>query len=218
MDRCPESPEDKDLFEDEDGCPEEDNDNDGLVDTEDKCPNIPEDYDAFQDEDGCPEDSSDTDGDGIFDDIDKCINRPENFNNYLDKDGCPDSAPKNIRITNDKIEIQQKILFQTGRAIILKQSYDILSSVGQVMRDYSKIRVRVDGHTDSRGTDAYNLDLSQKRSKSVRDHLIRIEGIDPSRLQFQGFGESKPIADNQIPSGREKNRRVEFTIIEGMEP
>ena len=156
---------------------------------EDKCPNIPEDYDAFEDEDGCPEDSADTDGDGIFDDIDKCINRPENFNNYLDKDGCPDSAPKNIRITDDKNEIQQKILFQTGRAIILKESYGILSSVGQVLRDYSKIRVRVDGHTDSRGTDAYNLDLSQRRSKSVRDHLIRIEGIDPSRLEFKGFGE-----------------------------
>jgi outer membrane protein OmpA-like peptidoglycan-associated protein len=88
IDQCPDEPEDKDGFQDEDGCPDPDNDGDGIPDALDKCPNEPEDKDGFQDEDGCPD--PDNDGDGIPDALDKCPNEPEDFDGFQDEDGCPD--------------------------------------------------------------------------------------------------------------------------------
>ena len=88
LDRCPKIPEDFDGFEDNDGCPEDDNDKDGIKDIADKCPNIAEDRDGYEDEDGCPED--DNDEDGIKDADDKCPNEPEDMDNYEDLDGCPE--------------------------------------------------------------------------------------------------------------------------------
>ena len=72
--------------------------------------------------------------------------------------------------------------------------------------------MRVEGHTDSRGSDAYNLTLSQKRAESVRNYLIS-RGVSPDRMEPRGFGESQPIADNRTEQGRSQNRRVEFIII-----
>jgi hypothetical protein len=102
VDQCPDVPEDKDGFQDEDGCPDYDNDNDGIYDLQDKCPNEPEDFDGFEDSDGCPD--PDNDRDGIPDNVDKCPNTPEDIDGYQDDDGCPDGggpgkmpgAPKNI--------------------------------------------------------------------------------------------------------------------------
>jgi outer membrane protein OmpA-like peptidoglycan-associated protein len=88
VDACPDDPEDKDGFQDEDGCPDLDNDGDGIPDSRDKCPNDPEDKDGFQDEDGCPD--LDNDGDGIPDAVDKCPNDPEDKDGFEDEDGCPD--------------------------------------------------------------------------------------------------------------------------------
>ncbi|HEX4419034.1 MAG TPA: OmpA family protein [Kofleriaceae bacterium] len=88
VDACPDEPEDKDGFQDEDGCPDPDNDGDGIPDVDDKCPNEPEDKDGFQDADGCPD--LDNDGDGIPDAIDKCPNEPEDKDGFEDEDGCPD--------------------------------------------------------------------------------------------------------------------------------
>ncbi len=87
-DACPDDPEDKDGFQDEDGCPDPDNDGDGIPDARDKCPNEPEDKDGFQDEDGCPD--PDNDKDGIPDAQDKCPNDPEDKDGFQDEDGCPD--------------------------------------------------------------------------------------------------------------------------------
>jgi hypothetical protein len=88
LDKCPTEPEDKDGFQDEDGCPDPDNDGDGIPDVLDKCPNEPEDKDHFEDEDGCPD--PDNDGDGIPDVLDKCPNQPEDKDGFQDEDGCPD--------------------------------------------------------------------------------------------------------------------------------
>ncbi len=93
IDRCPKDPEDKDGFEDNDGCPDKDNDNDGVPDLQDKCPNEAEDRDGFEEDDGCPE--SDNDKDGIPDDQDKCPRVAEDFDGIEDNDGCPD-------VDNDK--------------------------------------------------------------------------------------------------------------------
>ncbi len=88
IDKCPYEPEDFDGFQDADGCPDLDNDGDGIPDAIDKCPNEPEDFDGFQDADGCPD--LDNDGDGIPDALDKCPNEPESKYAWQDADGCPD--------------------------------------------------------------------------------------------------------------------------------
>jgi OmpA-OmpF porin, OOP family len=90
VDQCPDMPEDKDGFQDEDGCPDFDNDNDGIYDSQDQCPNDPEDFDGFEDSDGCPD--LDNDKDGIPDKLDKCPNTPEDMDGYQDEDGCPDGG------------------------------------------------------------------------------------------------------------------------------
>ena len=215
QDQCRTVPEDFDDFEDEDGCPEYDNDKDGLVDTKDECPNEPEDYDAFQDEDGCPEDLVDTDRDGIMDDVDRCINQPETKNQYMDADGCPDKRPNGVRVTDTAIVIEDKIYFETGKAVILSKSFDILNSVAQVLKDYDQIEVEVQGHTDSDGSGAYNRKLSDSRANSVRKYLIDA-GVQDERLQAKGYGEDVPIDTNETAEGKERNRRVEFKIVGGM--
>lgn len=87
-DKCPNAPEDRDGFEDDDGCPDKDNDKDGIPDLDDACPNSPEDRDGFEDNDGCPE--ADNDKDGILDAKDMCPNEKEDFDGFEDQDGCPD--------------------------------------------------------------------------------------------------------------------------------
>ena len=91
-DQCPTEAEDRDSYEDSDGCPEADNDLDTIPDTADKCPGKPEDADGFEDMDGCPD--PDNDKDGIPDDQDNCKDKPETVNGFDDKDGCPDVSDK----------------------------------------------------------------------------------------------------------------------------
>ncbi|MGC6508073.1 MAG: OmpA family protein [Myxococcota bacterium] len=213
-DQCVNEPEDLDLYMDTDGCPDIDNDSDGILDINDKCPNSAEDFDGFDDEDGCPEATADSDGDGILDDVDLCVSEPESINQYLDEDGCPDTAPTLVRITDDQIEITQKIQFARAKSTILPVSYPILDQVAQVMRDYPAIKIRVEGHTDSDGSDKYNQKLSQDRANSVRNYLTRSAGVEGSRLESKGWGENKPIQPNTTQEGKAANRRVEFHRIE----
>ncbi len=208
-DQCPTDPEDKDGFEDADGCPDKDNDLDGILDEKDKCPNQPEDFDQFQDDDGCPE--SDNDGDGIPDAKDQCPNEPEDFDGDQDDDGCPDLY-KSIIVKEDKIELKQKVFFKTNKATIMAVSFNMLEEVASALKENQKIKVRIEGHTDSVGRDKYNLKLSDQRAKSVRDFMIK-QGITPDRLVAIGYGEERPIADNSTEEGRDMNRRVEFNII-----
>ena len=212
-DQCIHDPEDKDGFQDEDGCPDPDNDKDTILDVVDKCPDVAEDFNGYQDDDGCPEGNTDRDGDGIRDDVDQCPDEPENINEYLDEDGCPDVKPQKVRITQEKIEITEKVLFETAKARIKPVSYGILDSVVQVMRDYPRIKVRVEGHTDSDGSDTYNLSLSKQRAEAVYTYLVQ-KGIEPSRLTHEGYGETNPIDTNRTTAGKANNRRVEFMITE----
>jgi outer membrane protein OmpA-like peptidoglycan-associated protein len=212
VDKCPDQPEDKDGFEDEDGCPDPDNDHDGIPDDKDACPNVAEDKDGWQDDDGCPD--YDNDGDGIPDDKDACPNDPETVNGFEDEDGCPDDPKKGLVVVKrDSIELYDKIYFAVDSDRILQKSFELLDNVARVIHDHAEIPViSIEGHTDSDGGDDYNLDLSDRRSKSVRQYLVD-KGIEPGRLRAQGFGESKPIADNSTDAGKAKNRRVEFRIV-----
>lgn len=240
-DGCPMEAEDKDGFEDADGCPDPDNDQDGILDADDKCPDTagiaekqgcperdtdgdgidddedkcpkqPEDKDGFEDEDGCPD--PDNDQDGIPDVDDKCPLEKETLNGVEDEDGCPDEDKTKVRVTETKIEILEKVFFDTGKSVIKQQSYELLNQVANVLKANPKInKIRIEGHTDDRGRDAYNQKLSQGRADSVKKYL-EAQGVEPGTLVATGYGESKPIADNETADGREKNRRVEFNILE----
>jgi outer membrane protein OmpA-like peptidoglycan-associated protein len=238
-DQCPDKPEDVDGFEDSDGCPDPDNDKDGLADVSDKCPNEPEDKDTFADDDGCPD--PDNDADGLLDTVDKCPNEPEDKDGFEDEDGCPDpdndkdgvadtadkcpndpgppdneGCPKkyaHIVVTQEKIELRQKIFFDTNKATIQPRSYALLDEIGNVLKGRSTMTVRIEGHTDSRGKRAHNMQLSQARAESVRQHLVGL-GVEAARMEPRGYGPDQPIETNKTAAGREKNRRVEFIITQ----
>ncbi len=235
-DQCPDDPEDLDGFEDEDGCPEDqDTDGDGISDTSDACVLVPEDADGYLDTDGCPE--PDNDLDGVLDGADRCPNEPEDPDGFQDEDGCPDldndadtltdvqdqcpnepgpvaeqGCPRvyeDVEVTATAIRINQKVYFEFDRAVIRPVSFDLLNTVAQVLTDYPDIQVQVEGHTDSRGRDSYNERLSGERAAAVRTYLIS-RGIADSRLTAQGYGEARPIDSNRTSAGRAANRRVEF--------
>ena len=216
-DQCPDDPEDKDDFEDEDGCPDPDNDNDQILDIDDLCPNDPEDYDEFEDQDGCPD--PDNDRDLILDVDDQCPGKDgedlesvrETYNQIDDHDGCPDGP---AIITGDTTSvILQEIYFEFDSAVIKKQSHPILEAVAKSLSVFTDIRlVEVQGHTDERGSDAYNLDLSQRRAESVVNFLVE-NGVARDRLDPVGYGERVPIDSRSNQNAWAKNRRVEFHVI-----
>ncbi|HYH97927.1 OmpA family protein [Hyalangium sp.] len=212
-DKCPLQPEDKDGFQDEDGCPDPDNDQDGILDSGDKCPLQLEDKDGFQDEDGCPD--PDNDRDGVNDADDQCPAEQETINGVDDADGCADQGEAQVEIQGRSIKILQKVYFATNKDVVLARSFPLLQQVGQVLRANSQLtKVRVEGHTDSRADDAFNMDLSQRRAGNVRKYLVEQAGIAPERLEAVGYGESQPVDTNKTEQGLENNRRVVFTILE----
>lgn len=209
-DECPLDSEDYDTHLDTDGCSDPDNDADGVVDDNDSCPDEAEDIDRFQDDDGCPD--NDNDEDTFVDAVDECPNRPEDFNGISDDDGCPDASL--IRVTRDAIVINDVIRFMTSRATLLPESFPILNQVAKVLVDHPEIlRVEVEGHADSDGSDEHNFKLSRERSKSVRYYLVD-RGVSEDRLTAKGYGEANPIDTNRTDTGRALNRRVEFRILE----
>jgi outer membrane protein OmpA-like peptidoglycan-associated protein len=286
-DQCPKEAEDKDGFEDSDGCPDPDNDKDGILDVDDKCPNeagdakhhgcpaIDTDKDGIEDaddacpkeagtaelkgcpdadkdgiadkddacpndagskelkgcpdtdkdgiadkDDACPKDAGpekfkgcpDTDKDGIPDNTDKCPTEPEDKNGPGGKDGCP-AAPR-VTLTDKKVELLEKVYFDTDKDTIQERSFPLLNEVSEVLKKNAQVtKVRIEGHTDSEGSTGHNQNLSQRRANAVMKYLTD-KGVDAKRLTAAGFGESKPIADNATEEGREKNRRVEMNVIE----
>ncbi|MBT3181359.1 MAG: OmpA family protein [Deltaproteobacteria bacterium] len=127
----------------------------------------------------------------------------------------PPPPPAEVEVAVDeKIIITQKIHFEFDRAVIRPISYPILDDVAMLLMQNPQLGlVRVEGHTDWIGSDTYNQQLSERRANSVRNYLIN-KGIAPQRLQAAGYGESRPIADNNSVKGRARNRRTEFTVVQ----
>ena len=207
-DTCPDDAEDVDNHADADGCPDPDNDGDGVLDGADKCADVAEDKDGFEDADGCPD--LDNDGDGVNDTSDKCPLEPETKNGYQDKDGCPDEVPEAVKKFSGKIE---GINFETGKATIKTDSFRVLDSAYAVLQQFPEVRVEVQGHTDNVGDDAKNLKLSQDRAQAVVDYFVK-KGLAADRLVAKGFGETKPVVENDTKANQALNRRVEFLLIQ----
>jgi len=120
--------------------------------------------------------------------------------------------------TEVKIELSGDILFGFDKWDIRPQAEQTLKNVAQVINQYQNTAVLVEGYTDSKGSDSYNQELSQKRADSVKDWHVENGEVDEARISTKGLGESKPIAPNEKddgsddPEGRQKNRRVEITV------
>ena len=176
------------------GCP--DTDGDGIEDRQDACPNEA----GLAEFDGCP----DTDGDGIADPDDEC---PEVAGTAANN-GCPEPT---VEVVNELNEYSKTVLFDLNKATIRPESEEALESIHDIMHEYSNTIFHIEGHTDSQGSDEYNLKLSKERAASVREWLVN-NGIPANRLTSEGYGESQPIASNSTSKGRQENRRVEISL------
>lgn len=248
---CPWVDADKDGFHDMDGdncpgqwgppdfhgCPEPDEDKDGLANSKDKCPYEagPEALQGCPDSDGdeipnyadaCPEQKGepgnkgcpniDADSDGVEDDVDSCPETRGGDANY----GCPIDITPLVQIDRHANRLallkSQKVLFEKDRAKIQTESYPLLDWVIKVLQGHPALRIRIEAHTDNaHGTDESRRQLTQTRADAVKDYLSR--QIDPKRLDSKGRGSEHPVDDSNTSLAREKNRRVEFVIINNEE-
>lgn len=181
------------------GCPWEDKDNDGVLDKDDKCPDVA----GPKENAGCP--WPDTDGDGVLDKDDRC----PKVKGTLANKGCPEVTTEVIKKLND---FSKSVLFDSSKATIKPESNDKLEGIVKVMDEYNNANFKLEGHTDSTGNVAKNLQLSKDRAAAVKDYLIS-KGISADRLSSEGYGITKPIATNKTVEGRAQNRRVEIILV-----
>ncbi len=219
QDRCPDTPgfpalagcpdRDKDGFADiDDECPDDpgliafmgcpDTDEDGIKDSEDECPTEA----GPRSNKGCP--IGDQDQDGVLDPDDLCPTEAGPASNR----GCPEINDADKEVLN---LAAQQIYFQTGEATLLPESFVTLNNIFEILQRYPAYNCSIGGHTDSVGNASANQRLSERRAKACYDYLIN-KGINSSRLDYKGYGETQFIADNTFKEGREKNRRVEFNV------
>lgn len=190
------------------GCPIMDRDGDGVLDPDDLCPDEPMGTQPDATRLGCP--LHDRDGDKVPDGEDACPDTAGVASANPKLNGCPLSEVK-----DGKIIIVAPVFFATDKDVILQESNPVLQSVADTLQKSLEIKkILIEGHTDNRGSRNYNIGLSTRRAKSVMNWLIESGGVSPSRLQAKGFGPDRPIANNNVPEGRERNRRVEFVILD----
>ncbi len=180
-----------------------DSDGDGVTDDKDRCPGTPK--GAPVDASGCPLDS---DGDLVPDYKDRCPGTAKGVR--VDGFGCEIKAKMKMV---SKVVIDNVMLFDFDSAELKAGATSALDSAYSKFKNNSHVaRVRITGHTDSIGSDDYNVGLSERRANAVRDYLISA-GANASKLQAGGLGESRPAASNDTEEGRAANRRVEFSAV-----
>jgi outer membrane protein OmpA-like peptidoglycan-associated protein len=179
------------------GCP--DSDGDGVPNKKDKCPGV-KGSPNFQ---GCP--APDSDGDSVNDDDDKCPLVKGIKSNY----GCPPIKPEYITRVNRAAD---RVFFVRAKSTIEKVSFNELDRVVTILQTDTTLRLRIEGYTDSEGTDERNQKLSDRRARAVF-HYLSLQGIDPDRMDYVGYGSKKPLATNDTPEGMAQNRRVEMILM-----
>ena len=218
-DACPEIAGDT-----ESGCPNDDNDDDGVPNSIDRCP----DAKGTAATNGCP----DSDGDGVADPDDNCpkVAGPKVYNGCPDSDGdglddsidkCPYSAgtvaangcPEIAKEDKETLDIAMRaVQFDTGKNSLKSESYQILKQIANILKRYPDYNLSIAGHTDNVGNPSANQTLSERRAKACHDYLAS-QGVLITRMSFAGYGESRPIADNNTLNGKRLNRRVEFNLV-----
>lgn len=202
---------------------EMDSDGDGVMDSADRCPGTPR--GTRVDANGCPLDS---DGDGVTDDKDQCPNTPRGTR--VNSVGCPlpdgdgdgaadasDQCPDTP--SGQKVDARgchiifslEGVNFAYNSAELAPAATTKLNEAVAMLKENMDMNIRIEGHTDSRGTEEYNMNLSQRRADSVVKYLTD-NGIAASRLSSVGRGEGSPTATNDTDEGRAQNRRVDFVI------
>jgi OOP family OmpA-OmpF porin len=205
VDQCADTP--KGATVDAKGCPS-DSDGDKVLDGLDQCADTPK--GCTVDANGCP---SDADGDGVCDGIDRCPDTSPGLK--VDREGCPiELVERETELLDTGMIRLQNINFATAKADVLPESYPTLDVVGQVLTKWPELRIEVGGHTDARGSDAYNRRLSQARADSVLSYLKRkFPALKPEQFSVKGYGESVPLVPNTSELNWAKNRRVEFVVL-----
>ena len=143
----------------------------------------------------------DQDKDGVLDNVDKCPDTPPGV--AVDAYGCTRKGS----ITLDGVT------FEFNSAVLKPESRTVLDSIATDLKKYPRLKIELQGHTDSAGADAYNLKLSQQRADAVRTYLVD-QGVPDTRLVARGYGESQPVEDNTTEAGRAQNRRVVMSVTD----
>jgi len=180
------------------GCPKGDSDGDGILDTADRCPKV---RGHIQNQ-GCP--LGDSDGDGILDEDDKCPNTAGG----IGRGGCPNATPEEMEILELVIK---NLYFDTDKDKIRQGAYPYLDRLAELLVRRPELKVGMRGHTDERGSDEYNLDLSKRRVEAALFYLMN-RGVSRSQLLTEYYGERIPAAPNQ-PETYQLNRRVEMQFV-----
>jgi OOP family OmpA-OmpF porin len=196
LDKCPGTP--RGVKVDEVGCPI-DSDGDGVPDYLDKCPGTPSGVKV--DANGCPLDS---DGDGVPDDLDKCPGTPKGV--PVDGTGCP---LEGITVMGDEWMVRGNILFALNKANLKPEAKELLGMAADFLKKNPQFVMEVQGHTDSTGPMAWNMELSQMRADSVKAFLVG-KGVAEDRLKTKGYGPHEPVSPDDTAENRAKNRRVDF--------
>jgi len=199
-----------------------DSDGDGVIDSQDKCPNTP--AGVKVDTQGCP---LDTDGDGVADYLDKCPNTPAGVSvdakgcpidsdhdgvaDYLDK--CP-NTPAGFKVDKNGCAISYNFMinFDTNSAKIKPEYMERIRKFAEFLKNHPNVKAEIQGYTDNQGSYQYNMVLSERRAKAVYEALIKL-GVPKDQITWAGYGPNNPIASNDTPEGRAKNRRVVAKII-----
>jgi outer membrane protein OmpA-like peptidoglycan-associated protein len=183
-----------------DGCPEQDADRDGVPDVDDACPE----EEGFPSLRGCPE--RDTDGDSVSDHRDNCPRE----RGTPDNQGC--AQRQLVIIRPDRLELRERIAFDSGTPTLQPRSFPLLDNVARVLLAHRELSpLVVESHTDNRGDAEANRALSQARAEAVREYLVK-QGVPPDRLDARGYGPDRPVTSNETSQGREANRRVELLL------
>jgi OOP family OmpA-OmpF porin len=155
----------------------------------------------------------DSDGDGVYDGIDKCPDTPKEL--AVDEFGCPIKVSETeTKFLDTGVISTTAINFKFNKAEVTTESYPALDEIGEILVKWPELKVEIGGHTDSKGSESYNMKLSGERADAVKAYLVKkFPSLNTGNLTTKGYGEGSPVATNDTEEGRASNRRVEFKAL-----
>ncbi len=199
-DRCPNTPAGTQV--DATGCPmESDDDSDGVMNSADQCPGTP--LGAEVDARGC--EIKDSDMDGVSDANDECADTPRG--DKVDAQGC-------TIFDEEEVSITMRVLFDNESAVVKQPNDPEIQALADFMKRFGTTSATIEGHTSAPGSEDYNMQLSQARADAFKDVMVNQYGIDPSRLNTVGYGETQLLDEGNDAEAHRVNRRISVSISE----